>query len=200
MRAFAVCLLGVLTFGIGNVSAAPVVIDFEALADGEVLSTQYGSLTFSNATALVAGISLNEFDFPPHSGSNVVFDDGGAMSIAFAAPILSFGGFFTYGSPLTLTAFDAGHNAVATVSSAFLSNLGLDAGAVPNEFLTVLWASGIYSVTIAGDPFGGSFTLDDATVTALETSTVPEPGTVVLMGIGLAVIAGRQTRGYLARA
>lgn len=199
MRPFVASLLGFFVLIGTSASAAPLLLDFESLSDGESVSSQFAGMTFSNAATLTAGISLNEFDFPPHSGSNVVFDDGGAMLIQFTAPIFSFGGFFTYAAPLTLTAFDAGHNAVTSVSSAFLSNLGLDAGSVPNEFLTVLWASGISSVTIHGDAFGGSFTLDDATVTPLDTTTVPEPATLALVGIGLALVAGRRMRGYLVR-
>src|ERR1035441_4544505 len=159
--------------------AATITIDFEGFPDSTSLTTQYLGLTFQNATILTSGISLNEFEFPPHSGSNVVFDDGGPISISFSSPILSFSGFFTYAEPLVLAAFDAGSSQVGSAVSAFSSNLALsgDTGSSPNEFLQVSFAGGISSVTISGDPAGGSFTMDDATY----NSTVPEPSSIFLL-------------------
>src|SRR5258708_10007966 len=91
-------------------AAASSVIDFETLTDGVAVTTQFAGLTFSDATVLVAGASLNEIDFPPHSGTHVVFDDGGPLSIALATPQLSVGGYFNYTSGLLFQAFDARPN------------------------------------------------------------------------------------------
>ena len=135
-----------------TLKADTTVIDFDGLLDSEPVTNQFSGVTFTNATVLTAGLSLNEFDFPPVSGTNVVFDDGGAMTLNFAAPIDSFGGFFTYAEPLTLSAFDSSNNLLASVTSAFSSNLGTagDPGSSPNEFLLASIA-GISSVTITGD-------------------------------------------------
>ena len=163
-------------------------IDFETfpdstpIADSTPITTQFPGLTFFNTTVITAGISLNEFEFPPHSGSNVAFDDGGPISIAFASPILSFGGYFTYAEPLALAAFDSTSAQVATAVSLFSSNLALsgDPGSSPNEFLQVSFASGISSVTMMGDPLGGSFVMDDVTYTTSQ-ATVPEPNSLILL-------------------
>src|SRR5207244_4503963 len=64
------CLLLVLASP-ARLIADPIVIDFEGLQDGTILSNQYSGVTFSNAIILTAGISLNEFEFPPLSGTNV---------------------------------------------------------------------------------------------------------------------------------
>jgi len=153
---------------------AGTVIDFEGFPDSTILTNQYGGLAFTNAIILTAGISLNEFEFPPHSGVNVASDNGGPISISFDGPILSFSGYFTYVEPLTLDAFDSGSNLVDSATSAFSSNDALfgDPGSSPNEFLQVDFAGGISSVTITGDPLGGSFVMDDVTYT---TADVPEP-------------------------
>jgi hypothetical protein len=90
--------------------AIPVAIDFETLADSETVTNQFAGLTFSNSKALSAGISLNEFEFPPRSGANVVLDDGGAISITFASLAQSFGAYFTYSSSISLKAFDGAAN------------------------------------------------------------------------------------------
>jgi hypothetical protein len=149
-----------------------ITIDFEGFPDGTSLSTQYPGLTFSNTTIITAGISLNEFEFPPYSGTNAALDDGGPIFIAFASPILSFGGYFTYAEPLTLAALDSTSTQVASATSAFSNNEALSAG-------------GVSSVTITGDPGGGSFVMDDVTYTTPE-ATVPEPGSIFLLLTGTA--------------
>lgn len=105
--------------------ADPVVLDFEGFTDSTAVTNQYAGLVFTNATVLTAGISLNEFEFPPHSGSNVVFDDGGPMSISFTSPVAGFSGYFTYTVPITITASDASNNLLGSVTSLFSSNLAL---------------------------------------------------------------------------
>ena len=176
--------------------AGSVTIDFEGFPDSTILTNQYPGLTFSNAIILTAGVSLNEFEFPPHSGVNVASDYGGPMSIAFDTSVLSFGGYFTYAEPLTLTAFDSLSHQVASATSAYSNNEALsgDPGSSPNEFLQVAFASGIASVTITGDPAGGSFTLDDAGY----MSAAPEPSFVVplLTMAALAVAARKRARNH----
>src|SRR5712691_3984147 len=130
-------------------AAGATVIDFETLTDSTAITTQFAGLTFSNATVLTAGVSLNEFEFPPNSGNNVAADDGGAITIAFGVLQASVGGRFTYLLPLTLTAFDAALKPIATDVSDFSSNLALsgDPGSSPNELLQVSSALGIARVT-----------------------------------------------------
>jgi hypothetical protein len=148
-------------------------IDFEGFADGTILTTQYPGLTFSNAIILTSGISLNEFDFPPHSGVNVASDNNGPITIDFSTPITSFSGYFTYIEPLTLDGFAAADTGVADAASVFSDNDALfgDPGSSPNELIGISDAGGMSSVTITGDPLGGSFTVDDISYTA----DTPEP-------------------------
>jgi hypothetical protein len=170
--------------------AAPITITFEDLTEFDSVLNHYPGLAFTNATVLTAGSSLNEVDFPPHSGQNVVFDDGGPISVLFDNPVFSFGGFFNYSVPVTLTAFDTSHNPLGSATSQLSSNLGIS----PNEFLELILASGISSITITGDPAGGSFTLDDVTYSA-DPVPVPEPGTLTLLALGgLGLLRRRLTR------
>lgn len=176
------------------VAADSVVLDFEGFPDNAVLTTQYPGVTFSNAIILTAGISLNEFEFPPHSGRNVASDNGGPMSIAFASPIQSFSGYFTYLEPLTLTAFGDEGSQVAITHSLFSNNLAClagppcsgDSGSSPNELLQVSFPGGISRVNIAGDPSGGSFVIDDTNL-AVTTVATPEPNTLILLMIAAAI-------------
>jgi hypothetical protein len=161
------------------------VINFEGLVEGTSLTNQFTGLTFTNATVLTAGSSLNEFEFPPQSGVNAVFDDGGGITISFSSPVLGVGGYFDYTAPVTLQAFDSSNTLLGSVTSSFSTNSALsgDPGSSPNEFLQLNFASGIAKVILIGDPSGGSFTFDDLSVTT--SAQVPEPGTVVLILGGL---------------
>ncbi len=168
-------------------SAAPIVLDFESLSDLEAVTTQFAGLTFTNTISLEAGISLNEFEFPPASGNLVVSDDFGPIEIAFANPISYFGGLFTYLVPLTLSAFDTAGAPVDSRMSLFASNLALsgDGGSAPNELLAVSFGGGFSRVRIEGDAFGGSFTLDDAAFEPVTDQVIPEPETISLLLLGL---------------
>jgi hypothetical protein len=178
-----------LLFGYQPANAGIITIGFETfpdgtpIADSTSITTEFPGLTFTNTTVISAGISLNEFEFPPHSGTNVAFDDGGPISITFSSPISSFSGYFTYDEPLTLAAFDSLDDQVAITTSLFSSNDALfgDPGSSPNQFLQVNFASGISSVIITGDPAGGSFVMDDLTI----TSAAPEPNFGFLLTVGV---------------
>jgi hypothetical protein len=174
----------------GKVTRADQLITFEDLNDGDSVTTQYAGVTFSNAVVLTAGISLDEFELPPESGVNVVLDNGGPITLVFDAPVLSFGGYFTYAEPLTVDGFDATDTLIASADSTFNSNLGLsgDPGSTPNEFIEVSNAAGISSVTITGDPGGFSFALDNATITSLPQTNVPEPTELCLLLAGFFVV------------
>lgn len=175
-------------------SAIPITYSFEEFTDGEAVTSLLAplgvTLTVSNAAVLTAGISLNEFDFPPASGTNVLFDGGGALSISFSSAVTSLSGFFTYAAPVTITAF-LGGSTVGSVSSLFTQNF-VSSGNAPNELLQLSGLGLFDEVQIAGDAGGGSFTLDDLTVDVPEqTARVPEPGTLALVALGAALLLRR---------
>ena len=167
-------------------SAAPIFIDFEAFAEGEVPTGL--DVTFSNALVLTSGAiggSLNDFDFPPRSDFNVAYDDAGPMTLQFLTPIVSFSGFFTYNSQLTLTAFKDG--VVVGIASSSATQNFVSAGGTGNELLSLFSAGGITSLEIFGSATGGSFVMDDIEFEAAQVTDptpVPEPSTSLLLGLG----------------
>jgi hypothetical protein len=177
-------------------AAAPITIDFEddGFFDFETV-TQIGDVSFSDATLLSSGTiggSLNEFELPPLSGTNVLASFSDTLRIDFTAPLLSFGAFFTYVAPITLEAFDAVGNRVGFASSGFGSNLLLsgEVGSSPNEFLS-LAVTGMAYVTISGG--AGAFVLDDLTYElGDDLEPIPEPSTLLLVGTGVAALVRRR--------
>jgi hypothetical protein len=181
-------LMGHLVMGdlLGGRPAAAVTLDFETLDDMELVTTQFAGVTFGNTLALVSGAeggTLNELDFPPHSGATVVIDLFGAITIAFAAPVAAASGFFTYAAPVTITAFDALLGPVATATSDFDTNTVVqgEPGSAPNELIEIAFAAGISSLTVQGAPNGLSFTLDDFTFIPRIPLVAAEPPVAALV-------------------
>jgi large repetitive protein len=150
-------------------------LDYEGFNDGAPLTTQYTGITFANAVILQSGVSLNEFEFPPHSGTNVVSDQGGPMTISFSAPASSVSAFFTYSTGLTIKGYDSTNTLVATATSHFTNNQALSgaAGTSPNDSIQISYASGLSKIVITGSPSGGSFTMDDSVITAVGVTPPP---------------------------
>ncbi|MBM3765169.1 MAG: hypothetical protein FJW32_07230 [Acidobacteria bacterium] len=167
--------------------AAIITIDFEGLADDSAITTEFAGLTFSNTRALTAGITLNDLEFPPRSGSNVAGDIGGPIDINFTIPVLNFSGYFTYSTALTLTAFDALNQVVGSTNSAFSANT-VSSQNTPNERLQLSFAGGIARVTLAGGVSGSTFTLDDLELTTPDSAEIPEPATWLLVAAALGVL------------
>lgn len=189
------------------VHAIPVVVDFEAAAEG-FLTDQIPGLSFTNAFVLTSGAVgglLNEFEFPPQSGVNVVSDDLGPLEISFTSLVYNLSGYFWYNTALTLTAFDAAGEIIGSVSSALTSHFGSDDPLALAELLGFSSAVGISSIIIAGDPGGFSFTLDDFTYDTDPASggpppshSVPEPATLTMFLLGGAGLFASRRRAKLA--
>lgn len=176
-----------------------LLINFESVADniglGITVTNQFSAqgVTFTNATALTAGLSLNEIDFPPHSGTTVVSNINNAvLRLDFASPLLDVGGFFTYSlanpNKLLLQAFDINGILLGSRNSAFSDNTADifgEPGSSPNEFLQLSNIGAIRRLDISGS--GESFTLDDLQFTpgTIDNSRVPEPNPYFLFLIGV---------------
>ncbi len=163
-------------------------INFEDLSDSDIVGNHYAALgvTFTNALLVSAGLSLNEAELPPHSGTNVALDLG-PVTIQFATLVNSISAYFTYASPLLITAYDSTSTPVRTAVSLFNANL-VSSGNPPNELIQIDYAPGIDHVTIAGDPGGLSFAMDDVSFSVGAVSGVPEPGSSLLVGAALALV------------
>lgn len=193
-----------------GLQAAPIVIDFEGLADNTAVTNQYAGVTFNNATALVSDISLASTLFPPYSGETALGGSGaGPVSAAFVNPITSFQAYFTYlDNTLEVRAYDSLNNLLATATPSsgcefnYLDN-GL-AGCVPNELIEITGVGNISTITFTSSFQSTQFVVDNFTYTPAAVQSVPnnppadpavpEPGTVTLLSAGLAAIVWKARR------
>ncbi len=154
-----------LFLALASPSFGATLLTFDDQADSTIITNQYPAASFSNTIVLTAGITLNEFEFPPRSGRNVISDNGGPVRAVFSVPQSSVEVFVTYNTPVTLRAFDINNNLISSVTSraGCVSNTALSgtAGCGPNERLSLTSTIGIVSVTITGAAGGNSFTADD---------------------------------------
>ena len=180
--------------GLSAAQAAVAIYDFDALRDEETVTNQFAGLSFTNATALMAGVSLNELEFPPASGTNVLGGTVLPMEIFFFSPVFSVGALFTYSDTLTFSIFDAANTLIGSTSSLGTSNL-LSGGSTfsVNELLSLSSGGGAISrlvITMGSD--GTDFSMDDLRVDFGTVSPIPEPTTLALLAglIGLGVLPG----------
>lgn len=157
-----------------TVPAQATLITFEGLTDNLSLSNEIPGLTFNGATVQTAGISLNEFDFPPKSGDNVTIAFTNLLEITFADMMDTVSGYFTYADSLTFSIYDTNGGLLASSQSAGVSNLG------SNELIT-LSSQGIALLRINSN---SNFTLDDLSYSNASVP-VPEPSTILLFAIGI---------------
>jgi len=172
---------------LGLAEAAPCdTLDFEGFDDQTILTNQYPGVVFGNTWILKQFYTLNEGDFPPRSGDNVASSlNNTYISVTFSEPVVSIEAYVTYSQSVDMLAFDASLTQIAKDTSLFNNNTAVsgDAGSSPNEFFIVT-GNGIRQVLFIASAAPGQFTIDD-----LKFVAVPEPATVVLVGLGLPLVA-----------
>lgn len=174
--------------------AGQVTVNFEGFTEPAPLTNQVTGLLFSRAAVINAGGTLNELEFPPVSGIGVATDDGGPIGVTInlaqlgAVSVTGFSAFFTYTTELTIEAFDASNNRIKSAKSLTVANY-VSSGNSANE-LIAFSSPGITRLIFSGDAGGGSFVMDDLTITfdPVVVSGVPEPGTWMQLLSGLAAI------------
>jgi hypothetical protein len=180
--------------GAKTARAAPtIVIDFESLADYEVVDDQFlalGADFGGTASILQAGASLNTI-YPPNSGINVIYDDpslgAGIIRVdAVGLPWAMAGGYVTGMTDITMTAYASDGSVLGTASTGGANYSGAGTGLSPNIFLSVA-ASGIAYVEFSD--FGNTYTVDDFTFEA-----IPAPGAILLGGIGIGLVGWLRRR------
>src|ERR1700722_3304405 len=81
---------------------AQTLLNFETLSDGTAVTNQFSGVTFSDTRVLTAGFSLDDLEYPAHSGKNVITDSSGPITLVFPSGISTFSGYFTHSIPITI--------------------------------------------------------------------------------------------------
>ena len=192
-RLIVICVVGLVLMNAGQAAANITIIDFESLADHEVVDDQFLGLgaDFNGATSVLRlGSSLNP-NFPPYSGANVIFDDpalgSGTVRIdAAGLPWSMAGGYVTGNTNVTLTAYASDSSVLGTASTGAANHVGAGTGLLPNIFLSVS-ATNISYVEFTDT--GNTYTVDDFTF-----RPIPAPGAILLGGIGVGLVGWLRRR------
>jgi len=170
-----------------SADAAPVTIDFEALANLEVLTSQFAAdqVVFGNLIVLESFSTLNEIDFPPSSGVHAVSGfAGGPVLVDFLQPASLFSVQLTTSDSALVQAFGAGD--VLLDSQVVSANLGSH-----TQVAFLHGSSDIEYVAIASQLSGNAFflTLDDVVFDTDGVVPIPEPSGLLMPVSGLALIS-----------
>ena len=176
-----------------NQSAFANTINFDGLADMQVVGSNFQGLTFSDTLALQAGISLNGLEFPPHSGDIAVTNTAGSLTIKFDDLITNFNAYFTYSNPLSIFAYDSNSMLIGSIQSTYNNNLALsgDTGSHPNDLLSFS-ADEIKSILVSSSGATSfAFLMDDVSYTSAPPpiSSVPLPNSFVLILSTFAILS-----------
>jgi hypothetical protein len=169
-----------------------VFLDFESLADTEPVTTQFAAdgITFGNAVALTAGMSLNEIDFPPSSGTDVISGFGsGPLTISFLQPADSVQLNLVSAGQVTLSYFDASNALILSNSTGSFLGVPIVTGTPAGL--------AIAKMTLANA--GGNadtFTVDNLLVRLddREIPPIPEPSAFLAMACGLVTVGASLRR------
>jgi hypothetical protein len=168
-----------LLFSLGAAQSAlatVTVLTFDEFTDGTVLTNQYASLGVTVSGAAILNANLN--GIVPVSKPNVAYADSGLMSFspnsAITGDIFIVSAYVSGPADVGLFAYDIGNN--------LLGQAILPINAPINTLLSVT-SSGNSIARLDIHDGGGTFVVDNVTFST--RSTVPEPASLWLMGVGL---------------
>jgi len=177
-RLFLITIIMLTCATVCNAAPKDITLGFDGLADLSTNLNAFG-VSFTGATVLACGGTLNCGYFPPFSGRNVIYDTSGGNGVITAVfdasatgPVRKVSVRITGNRNITMTAFDK-DNAVLDIAETGGANyVGVG---TPNKLVTVESET----VPIASVNFhdsGNSYTIDDFTFRSDRYVVVLDPG------------------------
>lgn len=153
-----------------------VTLGFDGLPDLSANVGDFG-VSFTGASVLQCGSSLNCSAYPPFSGRNIIYDTpgfGGVIAAVFdpavAGNVRKVSARITGNRSITMTAFDVNKKMLGTISTGGSNYVGSGTGLPANMLLTITVPSGQLPVTsVTFHDSGNTFTIDDFTFTKGKT-------------------------------
>jgi hypothetical protein len=198
------------------VQAVPITLDFSSLSPGDVVTTQFAGVTFSLiGGAPIAGPLVVDpgSSQTAGSGGNLITPTNNVSPVccvepffdirmAFANPI----DFFSIlaldaeaGETYTLSAFLSGVLVAPIYSTAIIGDFSIptSGGPIRQNVLGQIGSSLLFDEVVIDLSSSGPEVWDDVTYNpASSVVSVPEPGTLALLSIGLAGLALTRRRGF----
>jgi N-acetylmuramoyl-L-alanine amidase len=182
-----ICLSSLALVPIVSVSAQEaeknkeVTLGFDGLSD---LSSNVNDLgvTFTGATVLRCGASLNCPQFPPYSGSNVIYDAvGGVITATFDSKttgnVKKVSARVTGNRNVTMTAFDKDGVVVGTAQTGGANFVGSSTGLPSNILLSIDLKDSKNSIAkVTFRDSGNTYTIDDFSFNGKKLVIVIDPG------------------------
>ena len=219
MRLFKISMMSVLALFFVSTTASA--IEFSVISTSGTTIAPGGSITINIALDNAAGQATQGITatIAGLASAGAVATSGQSASahfVGFCSPSNCFGGIDTvnnpFYNPLDLSAsgaYTAGDDTIVIVNALALSptslagalDPGLDGGlnaASARDITIVLagFAPGVHELVIGGEFSDGATVLPITSTATLTVTVVPEPGTALLMGLGLTGLAaaGRRSR------
>lgn len=162
---FVILLVTVFPAAAGTVTT----INFDNLADRELVTIQYSGLTFLGPNMILKYPNYNYDGYPAHSGENVLDVSGGSIRIDFTTPVSRVGTWYsTAYSGAFLEAYDSEGALIKSTS-----------GGPSYTYSSYIELSGSNIAYVIIHDSGGWFTIDDLTYETPDTS-IPEYPSIVL--------------------
>jgi N-acetylmuramoyl-L-alanine amidase len=158
-------------------SGTPITLGFDGLADLATNLNAFG-VSFTGATVLSCGGSLNCVQFPPFSGRNVIYDSGnGVITATFdpstTGPVCMVSARITGNKNITMTAYDVKNNVLGMAQTGGPNYVG--SGGTPNLLLSIA-ATNAPIATVTFHDSGNTYTVDDFTFIGDPHVVVIDPG------------------------
>jgi hypothetical protein len=172
---------------------ATTVLTFDDIPEFGIVSNQYSGVTFTGASVLTEGASLNPV-YQPVSAPNVIYNYlDESITLDFTTDVGSIGAYVTGLAPVTLTAYD-GTTVLGSVATSGTNYTGMG---TPNTFLSLAFGHITSAVFATNVGYSDTFTLDNVTIRGT-TPTIggpfsiatgaPEPATWAMLVAGFGVI------------